>query len=120
MEEEEQLVQRLRNAERDLADAAARLRAALAAVFAHENGANALLDQFLTEYRQAMRAKHDAAHGVERWQRLQDTQANQVSPSGGAGQGPGTRQAAAPAPAGPPTPGLLFARWLYEHGYIAG
>ena len=167
--EGEELAERLYAAERQLAAATARLRAALpaalGAVFAHQRCDTTLLVQVVWEYRQARRAVDAAALA---WQRRQATQAQPytsqpyasqpyastlVGPAGaadqapaaeagvarqgpadggggaprepdaarapGAGNSPG-RPGRAPAPPAWATPGLLFARWLYEHGYIAG
>jgi hypothetical protein len=105
--EGEHLAKQLSAAERRLADAAARLRAALEAALAastHESRHRTLLDQLVWEYCQAKRAVEGASLAWERWQRCQ-----------AAADAPTARESPAP-----PTPALRFARWLYERGYIAG
>ena len=97
--EGEPLAQHLRDAERRLAEATARLRAALSAVFAGDHSDMALLDQAVWAYHDAKRAVEAASLDWQRWQR---------------DQAPAVREDPAAAPA------LLFARWLYEHGLIAG
>ena len=103
----EPLHTRLSDAEHQLADATARLRAVQAAVFAAASGDTTLLDKLVQEYRQAQRAVQDAQLA---WLRCYRSQAPTSTP-------PAPPGASTPAPA---APRLRFARWLYQRGYITG
>jgi hypothetical protein len=103
----EPLHTRLSDAEHQLADATARLRAVQAAVFAAASGDTTLLDKLVQEYRQAQRAVQDAQLA---WLRCYRSQAPTSTP-------PAPPGASTPAPA---APRLRFARWLYQRGYLTG
>ena len=94
------------------AAAEARLEAAAAFLRREEEEALVLgtqpdedtFDQLICEYCHAQRQVVEAQRAWQQWQAERTINSGQLDASGAAG----------------PTPGLLFARWLYLHGRIAG
>jgi hypothetical protein len=107
--EEQQLLDQLAEAERRLAKATAHLHIAEAQALVSVTYDTDEFDQVVMRYREAKR-ECEAVH--EAWRRWEQTQQTHVAPR----QGTGTSEETPFIP----TPRLLFARWLYQHGCIAG